>query len=345
MLYFGEKSAPERLFLKVSDYHLPASGHHFVIGTRIDSNEPVRVRLTTIAERLQDRPKLNSKKLRDMYADRRMSVAQLAAKSDKYISFDDAVRLADGEYRAHWSKVIHHSDGRGQVDFFQGWAHVALSSHLAHANLYCERAIAQPETIEHLWHRFMNTGSSDAPRHPHLVIRVYAQHELLAVLNLPPTTTPAPVFNPAIGETQHVHQVDAAGESLRRVLSGDLQSDFALDYDCFRAIYHGLKGARFPLLSSGQSSIPARIYQGCINQELSIEFVSFQRMDFAHEVKKTYQDAASQAQMKAFSVAGEVGYMQTFFALRRNLDAPPSIIFAAPISMKPKSITIEEFNP
>ena len=191
------KGRSERLFVAVERYETPADGFHFVVGRLVNDPEvQVRVRLNTVKERMEDRPKDDPEKIKSQYIsgeNHRDTIADKEKAGIPLLSFDDARKLGthDGvvEYRAHWPKTMS-TDPEAEALF--GMAHICLRdardlpdgtrmNAQAHVKLFKETAVATRDNIDEALSRALRIQDERGrARDPLVILRVWHEGRQVA---------------------------------------------------------------------------------------------------------------------------------------------------------------------
>ncbi|KPY55617.1 hypothetical protein [Pseudomonas amygdali] len=356
----------ERLFLVVEAYETPPNGFHYAVGHRADApDEKVRVRLTTVSERIADRPRENPDKIRSQYVtgeNTRELISDKQKAGITLISFDDARRVGtvEGvtEYRAHWSKTMSTSP---QAEVMGGMAHIRLREGQesggqrkpaqAYVELLKSSVLTGQGNIEQaLLGALAIKDDQDRARDPLAIMRVMYEGKVFATPRIYPTTETVSIFDQTLGESKNI-QVPLDGEkTVAALLDGAPgRNEFETrQLDTVRALYAGVKGLEEPKINSVDETVRDSIrnlYYGSKAGQLHVELISAEKIDFGSDSRKTYLTDRDRPQLAAYVMKEKVddtrvketpGYTSTVLSVLRHPDGEPYAVFASPTVMYPK---------
>lgn len=357
----------ERLFLVVERYETPADGFHFAVGHKADApDEKVRVRLTTVSERIADRPRVDPDKIKKQYVsgeNTRESIAEKAKAGITLISFDDARRLPsdDGvsEYRAHWPKTMSTSVN---AEIMGGMAHIRLREGVqaagqskpaqAYVELLKSSAVVNKDTVDaEILRALAIKDSQDRARDPLVILRVMYEGKVFSTPRIYPATETTSIFDQSQGGSKNIQVPVDGDKTLAALVAGKVgRNEFETkQLDTVRALYSGLKGFDEPKLNTPDPSVKADIlnlYYGVKAGQLQVEVISAEKIDFGSDSRKTYLSDRDQPQLAAYvtkekmdgdRVKESPGYADTVLTVLRHPDGEPYAVFASPAAMYPKS--------
>lgn len=357
----------ERLFLVVESYDTPSDGFHYAIGHKADApEEQVRVRLTTVAERIADRPRESPDKIKSQYVTGE-NTRELISDKEKagitLISFDDARKIAtvDGvaEYRAHWSKTMSTSP---DAEVMGGMAHIRLreGSELngqrkpaqAYVELLKSSVVASRENVEDVLLKALAIkDDQDRARDPLAILRVMYEDKVFASPRIYPATETVSTFDQTLGESKNIQLPLDSEKTLASLLQGSVgRNDFETrQLDTVRALYAGLKGLDEPKVNTADDAIKDSIrnlYYGAKSGQLQVEIISAEKIDFGSDSRKTYLNDRERPQLAAYVAKEKIddnrvkespGYTSTVLTVLRHPDGEPYAVFASPTVMYPKT--------
>lgn len=368
-----QKVKSERLFVEVESYETPADGFHYAVGTRIDNpEEKVRVRLTTVKERLEDLPKATEAKVKSQYSagdNVRDSISDKAKKDIKLLSFDDArlIQSENGvkEYRAHWPNTIS-TDPNAEI--VSGMASVRLRKQDADRNITSQAHIEliRSQTL-------VNKGNIDLalkdaleikdakgnPRDPLAIVRASYNGEVIAQPRLYPSVEQKSVFDQTQGESKTVNVNAIAEKTMRELQEGKVaKSDFTIrNHDTIRALIAGVKGEPEPKYNIQNANVKEDIrnlYFGAKEGKIQVEVLAVEQIGFGPDSAKTYLTQKDRAPMNVYNIMSEreyngekrqqvsAGYTETVVGIQRHEDGAPYAVYAAPEVMWPKPRPLAE---
>lgn len=357
----------ERLFLVVEAYETPSDGFHYAVGHKADSpEERVRVRLTTVAERIVDRPRESPDKIKSQYQtgeNTRESISDKKKAGINLISFDDArkVAIVDGlvEYRAHWSKTMSTS---ADAEVMGGMAHIRLregsesngqrKAAQAYVEMLKSSVVVSQDNVEDAMLKALAIKDDQArARDPLAILRVMYEGKVFASPRIYPATETVAVFDQILGESKHIQLPMDSGVTLTSLLQGNVgRNDFETrQLDTVRAIYAGIKGLEEPKVNTTDDAIKDSIrnlYYGAKSGQLQVELISAEKIDFGSDSRKTYLNDRDRPQLAAYVTKEKVdnnrvkespGYTSTVLTVHRHPDGEPYAVFASPTVMYPKT--------
>lgn len=362
-------SAPrsERLFLVVENYETPSDGFHYAVGHKADSpEERVRVRLTTVEERIADRPKDDPTKIKSQYVtgeNTRELISDKAKAGITLISFDDARKITttDGvaEYRAHWPKTMATSP---EAEVMGGMAHIRLREGVesgpqrkpaqAYVELLKSSVIATPDNVEQALLQALSTKDAEGrARDPLAILRVLHEDKVFASPRIYPTTETVSTFDQALGQSKNIQLPLDAEKTLAALLTaGPGRNEFETrQLDTVRALYAGIKGLDEPKVNTTDEAIRDSIrnlYYGAKGGHLQVELISAEKIDFGSDSRKTYLSDRDRPQLAVYVTKEKIdenrvkespGYTRTVLTVLRHPDGEPYAVFASPTAMYAKT--------
>lgn len=365
----SSKPRAERVFMEVDHYEVPPDGFHYAVGRRIDNPaEEVRVRLTTVAERVKDRG-LDEAKVTDQYATgkfHRESIGDKDKANIRLLSFDEAFKIgtdANGvaEYRAHWPNTMATNPS---AEVLTGLAHVELRdavpstdsstkrSARAYIEVLKESAVVDKDNIDEVLNRALSIKDEEGrARDPVAIVRVLFDEKQAGAPRIYPAFEKGQVFDQALGGNKEVSVKADAAVTLANILAAKPTPGFndfdTENRDLIRAIVAGVKGQDEPeFLSKDKAFDRARqFYFGSKEGQLQIEVVAVEKIDFGLDSGKTYLTNKDRPQLAAYNlretaandtVRETPAFMNTVIAVHRHPDGEPYAIFAAPTELWPK---------
>jgi hypothetical protein len=365
---------PSRIIMVVEDYQTPSEGFHYAIGHKFDNiEEKLKIRLNTVDERCNDVPKVDREKIQSQYIsgeNTRDTIMDKSKNGIKLISFDDAVALSsqDGitEYRAHWGKTISTDPA---AELMSGLAHIRLrpvenGSGQAYVEMVKGGGVATPDSIEKLIKDGLTIKDDQGrARDPFITMRVNYEGKIVNTLRLYPAVGTKKVFDQNLGRSKEVTVPLDGSETFNKLMSGEkYTSDFTNQQaDTIRAVVAGMTGRDLPTFNSANAERDSNIYYGAQQGALKIELISFEKLDFGSDSRKTYlNDKKIRPQLQRYDIditregSNEVrtvsGFTDTVVAYHRHPDGEPYVVFATPVEMWPqtkalKDITLETLLP
>jgi len=367
------RATSERLHLVVDNYEMPDNGFHFAVGHTLGNpDEQVRVRLNTVKERTEDRPKEDPAKIESQYKsgeNHRETLADKAKGEIKLIAFDDArlIEAVDGvkTYRAHWPKTMATSP---ESELVEGMAHIRLKDAKPDAN-GPGRAQAYVEMLKSSATVDTNTvvsALSDAleisdekgrARDVSAMIRVYFEDRPvpIATARLYPTTEQDTRFDQASGEDKNISIPQPAEKTLKALMEATPgKTEFAnQNLDVARAIVAGLSGMDEPKFNSPDAEQARNLYYGAKEGHFQVEVISVEKIDFGADSRKTYLKDKEKPHLAAYTInepAGEdkvrsfTGYAETTVAINRYPNGEPYAVYASPSDMYPKMTKLNDIG-
>lgn len=361
----ADESRPQRLFMIVDHFETPKDGFHFAVGRNaVDPDKEIRVRLTTVDERVADNPKLDRAKVEGMYMTNektRETIDDKKRAGITLLAFDDAKKIGvntEGvsEYRAHWSNTM---STNPQAEVFVGLAHLELSpgntrdpKSRARVDMLQKSSVATPENIDALFASALAIkDDQDRARNPYALIRVFYDGQQTAAVKIFPTRVEQPVFDQATGKTKSVSMKQDADATLAKLLSGSPSgtgnANLEQKLDVARAVIAGLKNLDLPKANVAEfAKSTQNYYNGAKGGHITVELTEVERIEFGSDSRKTYLSKAEQPQFKGYrAVVGEKdaqysvsAYAETVVATLRHENGERFATFASPTAMFPKGI-------
>lgn len=360
------KPRAERLFVAVESFETPADGFHYAVGRRVDNpDEVVKVRLTTVKERLGDWPNSNEAKVTEQYVSgefHRDTIADKAKAKIPLISFDEAYKVGSNEsgvteYRAHWPTVMSTSP---QTEVMMGLAHIKLrdsaevepgkrSNAQAYVELLKGATIVNKDNIDAaLTNALSIKDEQGRARDPVAIVRVFHEGQQVTAKRLYPDSETAKVFDQTLGDHKEVwRKVDAAVTlgNLAQANPGFSPMD-TVSKDVIRAVVAGIKGDAEPKFASDDQKVrddARNLYHGALQGALTVEVVSAEKIDFGADSRKTYLNMKDRSHLAAYTLREPNGeyvretptFTNTVVAVNRYPDGEPYAVFASPTVMYP----------
>jgi len=356
--------APRRLYVDIKSYETPSDGFAYAVGHVIGKeDEQVRVRLTTVSERVGDKAASNSPlsaaTVEAQYATSATPRDTLGAKAKdniRFISFDEAYKIGekDGvtEYRAHWPTTMA-VDPAAEV--ISGIAHIHLSDAIepkgderrVKAKAYVEMVQAGSKVDgnnidEALFAALARQDEHGRARDPRAIVRVLHDDKLAATLRIYPQMIESERFDGNLGRNVPQYEKADAANTIADILNGTPGfSDYYTETkDIVRAIVAGLKGEPEPVVVSADEAVKERVsnfYHGTAGGHLKVEVIAAKNLDFGKDSGVTYLGKKHQPHLAAYTIeeAGPndtarrtAGYVETVVAVLRHPDGEPYVIFA-----------------
>lgn len=355
------KVKSERIFMKVTGYETPAEGFHFAVGERLDRpGQQVRVRLTTVAERVTDTPNKTLEQIEGLYvsgATSRPTLADKAKSKDLYISFDDARFIGQtGDdkvptFRAHWCNTM----AAPEAELHIGYGAIKLDNENAATK---KKAVAQVDFIKSatqitaenagqvLSDAFAITDENGNARKPFVVIRAIYEGKSYANPRIYPAQVEASVFDQNLGRDKTIVKTADAEKTLDNLMSGkpfanELSNKSA---DLARAMVAGIFGMEMPTVNTPELADKCKeLYAGAKEGALSIEVLAGETMYFGKSSGISYVQKKDRPQFAKYKVTVNTpsgdsvqdGFTKTIVAFQRHPDGEPYVVFASPLAMNP----------
>lgn len=322
----------QRLFIKAVRYETPENDFPFVVGARVDDpSQLVRVRLSTVEERVNDVPSLSRAKIEGQYvsnAKRRPSLIEKARDNAVLLSFDDARELpksADGipTYRAHWSNTMS-KEASAEVQMVL--AHVKLMPAMeANENGPAMKQVARVEVV-----RTADTVSPDSvipvleqalrirddisdpksnARDPFVVLRV-SNAENDKVMTSPriyPARIETSKFDANFGTNRKFNVIADHQKSVEFILGNSFTASHETNrnLDVARAVINGMLkrpaptfyASTDPVYAGNESAREKRVadlsnfYSGAYYDKVKVEVLGMEQIDFGKDSGVTYVSA------------------------------------------------------
>lgn len=343
----------ERLIVKVESNQRDPDGTEWVVGSMVTNPDAhVRVRLSTVEERLSDNPeRFNENTLRNQYhgEKRRDTLAEKAKEQIQYLSFDGARPLEVGEggvpqFRAHWAQTVATSP---EAEVRHGLASINLyeppEGQPGKASAYVEllqsatlvdRANVR-EAVESLLH---NADEEGRPRNAHAIMRVFYEGEEKATARLFPAKQQVMVKHPVYGDEKPVNKAVSGAESFEALMRGDTTGIQATDVnnDLARAVIAGLLDAdEAPPRNLADRGAVENFFNGAKDNAFHVELVGVERISFGVDSAKSYLKDRANPKFAGYVGRSEGGgterrYAETVVATMRHKDGAPFAVFASP---------------
>lgn len=364
---------PTRLFVNVSSYDLPADDFHFAVGTVLGTGEPVRVRLTTVAERQADKPKISPEKIQGQYVTDSMhrdTIGDKAKASIRLMSFDDAIPLGANaagvaEFRAHWPKVMSTTQ---TAEVMSGLAHIKLADAYEPTNggkrvkaksyvelLQASTQLKRENAEDVLFKALRITDDNGRARDPLAIVRVFHDGKQHAAVRIYPEREVVQKFDQGLGGKKDVNVKCDADKTIAALLNGTegFSPDYTKAQDIVRAVLAGVKGEGEPVLASKDEAVRDQVmnlYYGAADGALTVEVIAAEKIDFGLDSGKTYLSDKGRPHLKAYNIEETgandmikryVGYTDTVLAVERHPDGEPYAVFASPVALWPQNSMIK----
>ncbi|QTP13341.1 hypothetical protein [Serratia symbiotica] len=364
----NERVNPERLIISVDEYLTPNDGFHYAVGHSIKNPaERVKVRLTTVDERIKDLPRVDADKITKQYRtgdNTRESIADKQKNGIKLIAFDDSIKISaeNGvtEYRAHWPTTMS-TDPNSEVIF--GTAHIRLresenGSGQAYVEMVKGISVGTAENIDSVLQSALAIKDDQSrARDPFAAIRIIYKDNIVSTTRLYPATEKHAVFDNDMGRNKEINIPVDSDKTIGKLLSGESTgNDFSnKQADTIRAVVAALKGLDLPNFNTDYAANAANIYHGVKGGHLKIEVISFEKLDFGPDSRKTYlKDKEFRPQLKAYDIVSSAeggkenyhvaGYDQTVVAFQRHPDGEPYVVYASSEAMWPKPAALKDIT-
>lgn len=360
------KSAPksDRVIMAVDHYLTPPDGFHFAVGHRVDApDELVKVRLNTVPERHQDKPKLSLESITSLYVTSdtpRETIADKAKNNIKLISFDDAKLISRGEdgvaeYRAHWPKTMS-SDPKSEL--MMGMAHIKLSpagegkKSQAYVELIKSSTLVDQNNVDAVMADALSiSDGAGRARDPIMIVRIAHEGKVVATPRIYPATETTQVFDQQTGGMRDRSQAATADKSISALMDGGAgKSDIeTISKDRVRAVIAGIKGLDEPTFTSAdaaQVDNARNMYYGAKSGDLKVEILAVEKIDFGADTRVNYVNDRTQPHLAAYTIKEPVaegqktretpGFANTVLVVNRHPDGEPYAVFATPVALYPK---------
>ena len=360
-------SAPksERVVMEVEQYLTPADNFHYAVGRRIDApDELIKVRLNSVAERHQDKPKQSIEDITKVYQTSdtpRETIADKAKANIRFISFDDAKALGKDEngvteFRAHWPKTMS-ADPKSEV--MHGMAHIKLSEGAegrksqAYVEMIQQKVTVNKDNVDAVMADALSiTDASGRGRDPIMIVRIAHEGKVVATPRVYPAVETVQVFDQNAGGMVDRNKAVTADKTISALMSAapgksDLETVSA---DRVRAVIAGIKGLEEPTFNSADPAMrdnARNMYHGAAAGALQIEIISAEKIDFGADSRVTYVKDKDKPHLAAYTIKEPVnadgtkqretpGFAETVIAINRHQDGEPYAVFASPVAMYPK---------
>ncbi|MBJ8931610.1 hypothetical protein [Citrobacter freundii] len=375
----ANKPAPKnaksvRLFLHVTSYETPDDGFHYAVGFDHNNPEqPIRVRLNTVDERIQDRPKADPEKIKAQYISGENTRDKLSDKKKadiKLLAFDDAVLInnADGvnEYRAHWSQTIS-TDPNAEI--MTGVAHIRLReanenqrTAQAFVEVIKDAKIADKDIRKMLTEMVDTKDAQGRGRDPFAILRIRYQDQVYGTARLYPAMGTTTVFDQNLGGNKDVPVKLDGKSTLDAVMSGENLGNaggYVNDQaDVVRALVAGLEGAEVPVFNNpALRDRNTNLYHGAKGGQLVVEVLPCEKIEFGPDSRKTYLNdkfKVRRAQLQGYDLQQEQtdgrnisvknGYTETVVGFQRHPDGTPYAVYASPVETFAKQLPLNELS-
>jgi hypothetical protein len=334
-----------RLFLQVSKFEADKSGNEYAVGTDITGQIPgeLKIRLTTVEERMTDRPKENKQKVSAQYSQSKTGRDSIKDKSNAkatVLAFDDLIATdkTGKKFRAHWAKTLSSADKPSKI-LLAPVAHIELQQQTneTRSKAYIETIVKDVNLSELKSKRSLDKAFVDAfstkdisgnPQRPFAVmnLRHNDQPVLILLPRLYPETS-AKKIKDEQGNTKTIQSPLSATTSVKNILSGQRQGQntretFALDV--FRATYAALsKLDNVKIFSEGKNrEYVEKIFKGIKDGKIEARLSSGISYNFGPASAQTYLEDADKKHLSVFNIEKKVGDKDKSFERTVNGYAP-----------------------
>jgi hypothetical protein len=312
------KIRPRRIFMAVDGYE-KIDGFTYAVGKEAyGSGEPIKVRLTTVTERVADVPTANPATVESQYvsgSSHRHTLAEKEKNGVRLLSFDGALPLDNGHFRAHWPNTAS-TDPNAVV--LTGLAHVHLDDGLGAngepvrtAQAYIEAVKgaeiinAADDNVMAKLRGYLDTSVDGVEVKPSVQVRLTHEGKTHARARLYPASDMAEKFDEARGTTVKYKVAVDADTTIARLLSKDQASNneaFAANRDYFRAVLVGCgavaaDAVTYETDAAKMENIAAGIEQGAIQ----VEMVGFERIDCGKSTRQSLLKDATRPPLSFYS--------------------------------------------
>ena len=372
----SQRPTAERIHLVVDSYETPQDAPHYAVGHTLGNpDEQIRVRLNTVKERSEDKPKVDPAAIESQYKsgeNHRESLADKAKGNIKLIAFDDARQIEDVDgmktYRAHWPKTMATSP---ESEVVQGMAHIRLKDAKPNGNdpgraqayvemLKSSATVDSNNVVAALSDALEITDEKGRARDVSAMIRVYFEDRPLpvATARLYPATEQGTRFDQDLGENKNISVPQPAEKTLKSLMeAAPGKTDFSnQNLDVARAIVAGLSGMDEPKFNSTDANTREQarnLYYGAKDGHFTVEVVAIEKIDFGADSRKTYLKDKEKPHLAAYTIqepAGDnnvrsySGYADTTVAINRYPNGQPYAVYASPSDMYPKMTKLNDIG-
>lgn len=352
------KPRSERVFMTVQSYATPADGFHYAIGNNLDG-EMVKVRLNTIAERMEDNPKQDRAKVEALYLNGDKVRDSIAAKEKKgavLLSFDDARKVgvdAAGvkEYRAHWSTSM---STIPSAEMIRGKAHIELAEAVpdsgrksqAHVDVLGTPVLMTRDNVQAVLTAALdNVDGEGRKRDPWALMRAVYNEQPVVDSYVWPARERVEKFNQASGEKGEFSVAMPVDRSIEHLFTSDQNPR----NDGVRAMVAGLTDRELPTFydpSEQNRAVMTNLYFGIKEGAVEVEVTPAVRIDFGVDTRKDYLKNKDQTHLAAYNPTepdprgGDPrpfkGYTDTVVVVQRHADGEAYAVFANSVAPFPK---------
>ena len=368
----NKRQYDERVMMKVERYELTRDGSNdWAVGHSIvNPDERVRVRLSTIEERVSDNPeKFDEAKIRQQYEGEKRRETLLEKQKDKItlIAFDGARPLGVGEdgaklYRAHWPQTMaakaeaEVTHGLGNIVLYQPPEGATGKSEAYVEFLRAATIVDASNVKEALVSALATVDDNGHARDPHAIMRVFHNGQEVAEARVFPARVLETRVDPTFGDEKEV-PVPLNGErTFEALLEAKATGIDSLDTynDLARTVVAGLMDAdEPPKVNKMNPDIAANYLYGAKNGELTVEIIKAERMAFGKDSAKTYLKDSGNLKFRAYQIRTEKegeraqwhrGYAETVVATHRHENGQPYVVYASPVENFPRAEMLSEFD-
>ena len=362
----------ERVFVNVEKYALSRDGgQEWAIGRLVTNpDEKVKVRLSTVEERLADSPdRFTEARLRQQYEgeNKRESMGDKAKGKIQYIAFDGARPLGvdeDGvkQYRAHWPETMA-ANPRAEVASGLGSIHLydppegSPGKAEAYVEFLRSATIVDGSNAKEAFESALSIKDDEGnARAPHAIVRVFYNGDEVAVARAFPAREEAMVTDPNYGDEKKVRVPVEGDASYNALIGGEPTGIDFIDgsNDLARAVIAGLRGDdEVPRANVMSQESVANFFHGAKNGDLTVEIVAAERIGFGSDSAKTYLRNRENPKFSSYFVTSEGddgrlkkerGYGNTVVALQRYDNGQPYAIYASPQENWPQVSPLSKFD-
>lgn len=362
----------ERVFMAVESYLLSRDGgEQWAVGRSItDPEQRVKVRLSTVEERLSDLPQANEARLRQSYETgefRRETLVEKSTGKIKLIAFDGARPLGeDAEgvkvFRAHWPQTIaakpdaEMTVGLGSIVLYQP-QDGSNNRADAYAEFLRTATLVDPSNVRQALESALSpVDDQERARDSHALMRVFYAGNEVATARVFPAREKTEVKDPVYQDTKEVMQPVDAERSFHALREGAKTGIQSMDAnnDLVRAVVAGmLDDDEPPVVNVIQPEQAHNFFYGAKAGEFSVEVVAVERIRFGQDSAKTYLKDSGNPKFANYMVRTEVegqrttterGYGNTVVAFQRYPNGAPYAVYASPQENLPRVSPLADFG-
>lgn len=371
----------KRLFLNVKEYQISDDGNHFVLGEDLLGNYSglLKIRLTTIDERFQDKPKQKLSKIQQQYSNStfgRDSLLDKAKSKANIIAFDELEPLNEpNTYRAHWLRTLSTVDKPSNLSF-ASVAHIELKqkTEFRRSRAFVEhilkninlRGIKSRQELDRVFiQAFSPTNHQNNPQRPFAVMNLRYQNE--PVFALLPRVYPSLVEKKILDSNTNQYKivnVPASGQqTMQEILSGKRQGRNARELfalDIFRITYAALiNKENCAVFSEGENKrLVEKVFNGIKNGKIEVNLALGLSTNFGPAAAQSYLDDSEKKYLSLYNLKREVGdnvsqnkytrlvngYGPTVLVSQKFEDGSDFLIHALSVDPYPKTLPLNEIK-